>query len=66
MSVDLVLRAITTLSCLYSAGLFITLTSIAALNAVTAGTDCAPVGCHVAAYEQAAPGFGPITPTRSS
>ena len=33
MTVDLVLRAIATLSCMYTAGLFITLTSIAALNA---------------------------------
>ena len=54
MSVDLVLRAIATLSCMYTAGLFITLTSIAALNAAGAGPICGPAGC-MAGYEQRQP-----------
>ncbi len=54
MSVDLVLRAIATLSCMYTAGLFITLTSIAALNAAGAGPICGPSGC-MAAYEYVQP-----------
>ena len=53
-SVDLVLRAIATLSCMYTAGLFITLTSIAALNASGTNAICGPAGC-LAAYEQAIP-----------
>lgn len=51
MSVDLVLRAIATLTCMYTAGMFITLTSIAALNASGTQFSCGPLGC-LAGYEQ--------------
>lgn len=54
MSVDLVLRAIATLSCMYTAGLFITLTTIAALNATGSGPICGPAGC-LASYESYQP-----------
>jgi hypothetical protein len=51
MSVDLVLRAIATLTCMYTAGMFITLTSIAALSASGTQLSCGPLGC-LAGYEQ--------------
>ena len=52
MPVDLVLRAIATLSCMYTAGLFITLTSIAAINVTGFDPTCGPAGCMTASYEQ--------------
>ncbi|HKZ95544.1 MAG TPA: hypothetical protein VJ045_01035 [Hyphomicrobiaceae bacterium] len=54
MSVDVVLRAIGTLTCMYTVGLFVTVLSLATVNAASyaAGPPCGPVGCQVAAYHQ--------------
>jgi hypothetical protein len=52
MSVDLVLRTLATLTCVYTVGLCITLTSISALSAAGAGAECGPAGCMLAVHEQ--------------
>lgn len=66
MSVDLVLRAIATLTCMYTAGLFITLSTIAALNAAGADPMCGPGGC-MATYEQRVPPIrGVAVPIRTA
>jgi hypothetical protein len=53
MSVDLVLRAVGTLTCMYTVGLFVTVMSLAAVNAAgyAAGPPCGDGGCHMVAYQ---------------
>jgi hypothetical protein len=54
MSVDIALRAVGTLACLYGVGLFVTVMSLSALNAVSfnAGPMCGMDGCVAVAYEE--------------
>jgi hypothetical protein len=56
MSADIALRAVGTLACMYTIGLFVTVMSMAALNAASyaAGAPCSGAGCHVA-YREMAP-----------
>ena len=53
MSLDTALRALATLACVYVAGLFITVMSLSALEAVTFSTGpfCSGHGCLTAANE---------------
>jgi hypothetical protein len=60
MSVDLVLRAIASLTCMYTAGLFVTLASIATMNAAGYDPYCTGTGCLAASIERPY-----ITPIRS-
>ncbi len=56
MSIDVILKAIGTLVCIYTVGLFVSVMSTAALNAAgaTAGSPCGDRACRMAAT-QAAP-----------
>lgn len=65
MPIDLVLRAIATLTCMYTAGLFITLTSIAALNASGTQFSCGPAGCLAANGLRHPPGIAIAAPIPS-
>ena len=49
MTVDSILRAIGVLTCIYTIGLFVAVTSTAALNAVSyeARTFCSGPACHM-------------------
>ena len=60
MSVDLVLRAIASLTCMYTAGLFVTLASIATINAAGYDPYCKGNECLTASIERPY-----ITPVRS-
>ena len=60
MSVDLVLRAIASLTCMYTAGLFVTLASIATINAAGYAPYCKGNTCLTASIERPY-----ITPVRS-
>jgi hypothetical protein len=60
MSVDLVLRAIASLTCMYTAGLFVTLASIATINAAGYDPYCTGHECQTASVERQY-----ITPVRS-
>ena len=52
MSVDHVLRAIVSLTCMYTAGLFITLTSIATMSVAGHDPYCGVGGCMTASVER--------------
>lgn len=58
MSLDLVLRTLGTMTCVYSVGLFVAAMSVSSLNAAIASTGpfCGAGGCMTAAYES---GVGP-------
>ncbi len=57
MSIDSTLRAIGALACIYTIGLFVTVTSTAALNAVAhePGAVCADASCTLTAHHHAVP-----------
>lgn len=52
MSVDVVMRAIGTLTCMYSVGLFITVLSMTVLTTVSSPGigGCSEFGCHSTAH----------------
>ncbi len=55
MSIDVILKAIGTLACMYTVGLFVSIMSTAALNAAsaTAGSPCGDRACRMATTEAA-------------
>lgn len=60
MAIDSMFRAIAAIACLYTIGLFVTVTSSAALDAVAhnPGAICAEATCAATAHHHAVPSQG--------
>ena len=65
MTLDIALRAVATLACVYVAGLFITIMSLSALESATFSTGpfCSGHGCMTAANEYAPSAATRYTPS---